>query len=562
MGDFNGWYPDATHLRHEANGYWYTTVWGAHPGQEYKFRINNGHQHLDRIDPYAARVTHSAGNGIIYNHGDFDWQGDNFRLADHNVLVIYEAHVGTLMSRWGGGPGGFEQVIHKLGHLNHLGVNALQLMPVMEFPGEYSWGYNPAHMFAVESTYGGPDMLKLLVREAHRYGVAVILDVVYNHFGPTDLDLWRFDGWSVDDHGGIYFYPDDRDRTPWGNTRPDYGRDEVRRFIHDNATMWLYDYHVDGLRYDMTPYIRSIDAGTQNDIPEGWEMIRRINHDIRASYPGRITIAEDLLSDSRITDQDHGAAFHSQWDPGFVHPVRRALVAFHDHERSVHDVVGAITGRLGDDVFNRVVYTENHDEDSNGHARLVTEINPFDHHGWHALKRSTLGAALVFTAPGIPMIFQGQEFAQGGWFSDEHPLDWFLNEANHGIVHLYRDLIALRVNTHGGTGGLTGQGLRIIHANPDDKIIAFQRFEHHGAGDDVLVVVNLAGEARQDYSIGVPAPGHWSLRFNSDSRMYSPLFGDQGSGDLTATPGHYDGMDAKVTLGIGAYSALIYAYHG
>jgi len=563
VGDFNGWYPDANHLTHEGNGYWYATVEGAHAGQQYKFRIHTGWRQLDKVDPYAARVTHSAGNGIIYNHGDFDWQGDDFRLANHNDLIIYEAHVGTLMTRWGGGPGGFEQVIHKLGHLNHLGVNALQLMPVMEFPGDYSWGYNPSHMFAVKSTYGGPDMLKLLVREAHRYGIAIIMDVVYNHFGPTDLDLWQFDGWSIDDRGGIYFYPDERAWTPWGNTRPDFGRDEVRRFIHDNAMMWLYDYHVDGLRYDMTPYIRSIGAGTDNDIPEGWEMIRRINLDIRNSYPGRITIAEDLLGDSRITgEEDESAAFHSQWDANFVHTVRAALTAYNDRDRSVAEVVGAISDKLDNDVFSRVIYTENHDEVSNGHARLVSEISPHDHHGWHALKRSTLGAALVFTSPGIPMIFQGQEFAQDGWFGDDRPIDWWLNEVNHGIVNLYRDLIALRLDARGGTAGLKGQGLRIIHASEESKVIAFQRFEHHGVGDDVVVVVNLSGENRMGYTIGMPAPGLWSLRFNSDSRMYSPLFSEQGSGDVVATPGDYDGMDAKATLGVGGYSVLVYAYHG
>ena len=126
-------------------------------------------------------------------------------------------------------------------------------MPVMEFAGDFSWGYNPAHIFAVESGYGGPDALKDLVKQAHRRGLALIVDVVYNHFGPSDLDLWQFDGWSENGKGGIYFYNDDRSSTPWGDTRPDYGRDEVRRFIHDNAMMWFYDFHVDGLRFDMTP---------------------------------------------------------------------------------------------------------------------------------------------------------------------------------------------------------------------------------------------------------------------------------------------------------------------
>ncbi|MCK7493864.1 MAG: alpha-amylase family glycosyl hydrolase [Comamonadaceae bacterium] len=109
-----------------------------------------------------------------------------------------------------------------------LGVNVVQVMPVAEFAGDYSWGYNPAHVFAVESAYGGPDAFKTFVKACHQRGLAVVLDVVYNHFGPSDLDLWRFDGWSENDKGGIYFYNDDRSSTPWGDTRPDYGREAVR----------------------------------------------------------------------------------------------------------------------------------------------------------------------------------------------------------------------------------------------------------------------------------------------------------------------------------------------
>jgi 1,4-alpha-glucan branching enzyme len=132
-------------------------------------------------------------------------------------------------------------------------------MPVMEFAGDRSWGYNPAHIFAVESAYGGPDGLKTFVREAHKRGIAVLLDVVYNHFGPSDLDLWRFDGWSENDKGGIYFYNDGRASTP-GRDAARLRRPEVRSFIRENALMWLRDYHIDGsLRHDR--YMRSVDGG-------------------------------------------------------------------------------------------------------------------------------------------------------------------------------------------------------------------------------------------------------------------------------------------------------------
>ena len=130
-----------------------------------------------------------------------------------------------------------------------------------------NWGsalfFNPTDIFAVESTYGRPEDLKAFVKEAHRLGLAVIIDVVYNHLGPGDLDLWQFDGWKKNGKGGIYFYNDWRAPTPWGETRPDYGRGEVRQFLRDNALYWLDEFRADGLRWDMTLFIRTIAQSEQ-----------------------------------------------------------------------------------------------------------------------------------------------------------------------------------------------------------------------------------------------------------------------------------------------------------
>jgi len=147
---------------------------------------------------------------------------------------------------------------------------------------------------------------KRFVTRAHEHHIAVILDVVYNHLGPSDLDLWQFDGWSENNRGGIYFYNDDRAHTPWGDTRPDYGRGEVRQYLLDNARMWLEEYHVDGLRFDGTVYIRTPTA-RQRRPADGWSLLQAINSLVAEKFPGRITIAEDLQNNKWLT-KDVGPA--------------------------------------------------------------------------------------------------------------------------------------------------------------------------------------------------------------------------------------------------------------
>jgi 1,4-alpha-glucan branching enzyme len=554
-GDFS---ESGVPLDSEDDGYWYGFVEGAAAGQKYRFTIVTGDRRLDRIDPYAAEVTNSVGSGVIYDHSAFDWEGDDFTPPTLDELVIYELHAGTFAAKSDGEVAGLEAVASRFDHLLRLGVNAIQLMPVAEFAGDVSWGYNPSHIFAVESAYGGPDALKTLVKEAHQAGLAVIQDVVYNHFGPTDLDLWQFDGWSENDKGGIYFYNDWRSATPWGDTRPDYGRGEVRQFIHDNAFSWLENFHLDGLRYDMTPYMRSVDGGG-TDIPEGWDLCRWINTDIRASYPRKILIAEDLHSNPAVSSTGpEGAAFHAQWDAQFVHPVREAVTVADDRWRSTDEVAGAIAYSYGD-AFARVIYTESHDEVANGKARVPEEVDPDDPTGYWAQKRSTLGAALVLTSPGIPMLFQGQEFLEGGWFRDTVALDWSQDSSFRGIVRLYRDLIGLRLNRDGRSAGLTGGGLNVFHNNDAANVLAFQRWRDHGPGDDVVVVVNLSAEILGEYRIGFPTGGTWKLLLNSDAKTYSDAFGDNESFDALAGDEPYDGFGASAELSIGPYSVLVYS---
>jgi 1,4-alpha-glucan branching enzyme len=561
VGSFNEWDPARDQMAPENGGTWSTESSAAAEGDEYRFHIRNGDLELSRIDPRARRLTNSTGNGIVYGAGGFDWGDEEFRTPDWNDLVIYELHVGTFAPGMQGQPGTLAGVRGRLEYLRSLGVGAIQLMPPFEFAGERSWGYNPAHPFAVDSSYGAPDDLKELVKEAHRTGIAVLLDVVYNHLGPSDLDLWQFDGWSENGKGGIYFYQDGRSSTPWGETRPDYGRPEVRSFLRDNAVQWLEEFRVDGLRWDATSYISSIGGEgyrARDRIEDGWRVMADVNAELADRFPGRLMIAEDMQSDRAVTKapRERGAGFGAQWDIGFVRAVRRALVTSSDSDRDVAAVTRALIVDRAD-AFKRVVYTESHDENANGGSRVPEEVWPGYAHSWASKKRATLGSALVLTAPGIPMLFQGQELVEGSWFSDEGGVDWGLRHRHAGLLQLHRDLISLRRNVFDVSRGLRGPSIAVHHVNEEQRVLAYHRWQNGGPRDDVIVLANFSATPLPDYRVGVPRAGRWRVRFNSDWDGYDPEFETVESVDANASKEPRDGLKYTIEVGLGPYSVVI-----
>ena len=563
-GTFNDWSGTATPLASEENGHWSTDVSKAKIGDEYRYLIHGPQGCLSRIDPYARKVTNSVGNGVIYDPGAFDWGDHDFHMATGNELVIYEMHVGTFNVREKGRPGTFDSAMEKFPYLQKLGINAVEVMPIAEFPGDFSWGYNPSHPFAVKSIYGGPDAFKQFVKAAHEHGIAVIVDVVYNHLGPSDLDLWQFDGWSENEKGGIYFFNDRRSHTPWGETRPDYGRDEVRQYICDNALMWFEEYHADGLRWDAIPYIRNIEGRNEdppNDIPEGWSLMQWINEEIKQRFPGKISIAEGMHNNASVIKDvaAGGAGFNAQWDSEFVNPVRMAVIGHDDGVRDLGALTKAIEYRYDLDVFRRVIFTESHDEVANGRSRVPEEIWPGKVDSWFSKKRSTLGGALVLTSPGIPMIFEGQELLEDRWFQDVVPIDWSRAEDQHGILGMYRDLIALRRNLSAVTRGLCGQNIHVHHFDDAAKVVAFHRWDKQGPTDSVIVVVNMTNRNCDDYIIGFPRAGLWKTRFNSDSYNYAPNFANHSTPDVEAHEETVDGLPCSGKICIGPYTVVIFS---
>ncbi|MDP7088082.1 MAG: alpha-amylase family glycosyl hydrolase, partial [Phycisphaerales bacterium] len=527
-------------------------------GHEYQFVMLSSGNTLWRNDPHARKLTSSNGKSIIVNPDQFDWQHDMV-TPNWNELVIYEMHAGTFgVVDDGAFPGNFAGIQAHFDHLESLGINAIELLPVNEFAGNQSWGYNPGHIFAVESYYGGPDQLKQLIDACHERGIAVLIDVVFNHLGPDDLGCWKFDGWSENDGGGIYFYNDERANTPWGDTRPNFSTDEVRQFLRDAVMQWMDEFHVDGLRVDGTRWIEWTDVGNN---PDGWSWMQWINDDVDALYPDKLIAAEDMSDNHWITkptDED-GAGFDTQWDPWFVHPIREVVEGTDDDWRNMWDVKNSIDFAYNDASFQRVIYTESHDEVANGRSRVPEAIWPGNPDSWYSKKRSTLAAGVVFTSPGIPMIFQGQEFLEDGWFTDTEPLDWSRAETHAGITELYRDLISLRLNKQGNTRGLMGEHVNVHHVNDWDKVVAWHRWMDGGEGDDVIVLANFRNQVWEDYRIGLPSEGLWKIRFNSDWQIYDPDYDGHPCDEVSAESIPWDGMPYSASFKFGPYTMGIFS---
>ncbi len=559
--------------------YWSVFVPEAVADSLYKFEVTNPNADTTGIaafwpwrhDPYAhdATAIDGAGNSVVVDRA-YDWSGNQFTASPRNELVVYELHIGTFNRTEAGVQGTFADVESKLRYIADLGFNAIEVMPAFDFDSTTSMGYNPALPFAMANAYGTTATMKDFIKAAHGAGLAVILDVVYNHFGPgLESCLRNFDGTTDPGWQGIYFYQDNRMLTPFGS-RPDFGRGEVRQYIRDHAIDFcLGELHADGLRLDSTIGIRhniehmngnDFDAG-QND--DGWTLLRWLGEEKRSLYSSAWIVCEDLQNDPELTKDAlfGGIGLDSQWDNWFLGRLRTMMTASNDGDRGVLDVAGAV-GKSYNTAgpFERVVYLESHDE-ANQKPRLPALIAPGDPNGYYARKRIVLGTALMMTAPGTPMIFMGQEFLESAPWTDSDPgygLDWSRLATFAGIVDAHRRLAQLRRNWDNNTRGLHGDSTEIIWSDPASGLLVYRRYALGGPGDDVLVVANLSAQAYPSFNVGFPAGGTWYLRFNSDWQQYSADFGNVGYNTTAEAIGNMN-QAFSGNVGVNAYSALIYS---
>ena len=400
-------------LERGPRGWWSAAAGLVRHGVDYAFSLDGGEPLPDPRAPWLPHGVHGPGRWL--DHGTFRWSDAAWRAAPLSRALFYELHVGTFSQE-----GTFDGAHQHLEHLRGLGVTHVELMPVASFPGRFGWGYDGVGLFAPHEPYGGPEGLKRLVDACHRAGLAVVLDVVYNHLGPEGNHLARFGPYFTERHG-----------TPWGPAVNLDGRgsDEVRRFLCDNALAWLRDYHFDGLRLDAVHGLHDSSA-----LPFLEQLARETRRLERELGRPLVLIAESDLNDPRLLapPEAGGHGLDALWSDDFHHALHVALtgertgyyadftgladlakalqrVYVHDGTYSPHRGRrhGRPIGDLGGERF--LGYLQNHDQVGNRAVgdRIGHRIGP---------EPQKIGAALVLAAPFVPLLFQGEEWGASAPF--------------------------------------------------------------------------------------------------------------------------------------------------
>jgi maltooligosyltrehalose trehalohydrolase len=549
--------------------FWQATIPGAVAGDRYGYRVNRGQLLPDPISRSQPDGVHASSE--IVDPDAFRWTDQHWRGVTMADYVIYELHIGTFTTE-----GTFDAAIRRLADLRALGVTAIELMPVGEFPGRRNWGYDGVQLYAPHHAYGGPAGLKRLVNAAHGLGLGVMLDVVYNHVGPEGNYLDQF---------GPYFT--DTYRTPWGRA-VNYdgpGSDGVRRWAHDNALYWVTEYHLDALRLDAVHGI--YDFGALGFLEELSDEVHEVGRQLGRKIQ---LMAESDLNDPRLVKppEEGGFGLDAQWADDFHHTLHSVLTGerqgYYQDFHGIADIADVYRepffyarryaphrqrthGRSSAGVPRQrfVVASQNHDQIGNrALGDRLTTLVPRD--------RQRLAAALVLLSPYIPLLFMGEEYGETAPFlyftehgdpalieavregrgrefaaigqsaepSDPQAEDTFVrsrlrwntrdSEEGQQALALYRDLLALRreepalrpgesdVHDHEGPGWLTV--LRLLPLTHDIH-------DHMRSRRALLCVFNLSGRV-QRVPVLPEMLGQWRLRLSTDAVGYG------GTGQHTA----------------------------
>jgi 1,4-alpha-glucan branching enzyme len=587
-------------LHPDGTGRWHGFLPGVGDRDEFKYRIVGPAGPGLKRDPYARELTELEWNCIV-RRSDFPWRSPVFTARPYPDWTIYQLHTGAFYApHWPRRAGTFLDVAAKLPYLAGLNINAVQLLPVQEFPGSFSLGYNGTDYFSPEMAFtvpdqetgayadllnpmlvdrglapwqaddlrGGMNQLKALVDLCHLHGLAVIFDLVFNHAGGDfgDESLWFFDRQLGANEvpprffNSLYFTDKD-----WaGGMVFDFRSNPVRQFLIDNALFFVEEYRVDGFRYDEISVIDHESYG------RGWDFCQDLTNTLRHFHPHVLQHAEYWPVNPVVIQEtaQGGAGFHTTMTDGPRIALRRVLDAASfpgDHPLPL----GALADQLGigylRDRWRGVNSIENHDlvllpknaNDHNRMPRVPAVADRADPRSWFARSRARVATGILLTAPGIPMVFMGQEFCEEKQWSDHLPgdahllIDWagFDNPSDprrRDFAAFFSALAGLR----SAFSGLRGEDFRIVHVHEQNRVLAFHRWIE-GQGHDVLVVAHLGNAHRLDYRIGFPGGGAWREIFNSDFYESLPnpsVTGNGGSVFAANQPEHGFAFSAPLTL--------------
>ncbi len=602
LGEFNSWNlaDPAGLLTNLGDETWAAFVPGVPGDSQYLFHLIGQAGPGYKRDPRARLLTEQPPfpncNCVLRNPSSFPWHNTDWRTPPFNDLVQYQLHVGTFRIGTRNLDGKFLDVALQVPYLAALGVNALQLMPIVEFPTTFSLGYNGTDYYSPENQYalydpaqlatyfaqinqlfaqrgqpgyadvsalaGSDNQLRALVDLCHVWGIAVLFDVVYNHAGGgfDPNSLWFLDLMPQGDNNNSLYFTNQG----WaGGLVFAYWNQNVNQFLIDNAVAFYQEYRIDGFRFDEISVA---------DAHGGWAMCQACTGTCRFVKPEAILIAEYWPVNPYVVlpPAQGGAGFDATWDDQLREAIRGAVAqssggagASVDLER----VAGALESFTLPAQWRAVNCVENHDIVKAGAGpRIPALADPGNHRSWYARSRSRVAAGLLFTAPGIPMLFMGQEFLEDKQWSDtpsDGLMPWWAgleggDKAMADHLRFTTDLIALRRRQP----ALRGEMVRVFHVHNQNRVLAFHRWLAD-SGQDVVVVASLNEATWWSYELGFPGPGQWLEVFNSDvyDNWVNPWCAGNG-GQIFAGGAPMHGMPASASIVIPANGMVVFARQG
>jgi 1,4-alpha-glucan branching enzyme len=565
VSDANHWDGRATPLRSlGSSGVWEIFIPDIGPGVKYKFDIlGRDGVWRQKADPMAfAAETAPATASVVfaseYEWGDGQWMHERASRPENQgptalPMSVYEVHLGS----WRVGLSYRELAVELVEHVQNLGFTHVELLPVAEHPFGGSWGYQVSSYYAPTSRFGNPDDFRYLVDKLHQAGIGVIVDWVPAHFPKDAWALAQFDGTSLYEHAD----PRRGEHPEWGTLIFDFGRREVRNFLVANASYWLEEFHIDGLRVDAVASMLYLDysrkdgewspnkyGGREN--LEAVEFLQEMNATVYRRSPGAVTMAEESTAWPGVTRATHlgGLGFGFKWNMGWMHdslgyvsrdPIHRQ---FHHHQ---------LTFSMMYAYSENYVLPLSHDEVVHGKGSLLGKM-PGDR--WQKLANLRAYLAFMWAHPGKHLVFMGAELGQEAEWSESRSLDWWLLDSpdHAGLSRLVADLN----HTYRATSALweldhDPAGFSWIDANDSgNNVFSFLRFggvDESGQPCALASVTNFANTVHEGYRIGVPHAGRWDEVLNTDSDAYTGSgVGNLGGVDALAEPWH--GQPASAIL--------------
>ncbi|WP_299837280.1 1,4-alpha-glucan branching protein GlgB [uncultured Tenacibaculum sp.] len=539
VGDFNYWTDQeyVLNVRWDASGIWEGFIPKVGKGNLYKYKIHSHNNGIvtEKADPYARRCEHPPKTASVVWDDPYTWDDTKWmkKRKKHNAVdapySVYEVHLGSWKKKFNDNNRSLSYVEladELVNYVKEMQFTHVELMPVMEYPYDPSWGYQITGYFAPTSRFGYPEDFKFLIDKFHQNDIGVILDWVPSHFPEDEHGLGFFDG------SHLYEHPDRRKgyHPDWKSLIFNYGRNEVKSFLISNAIFWLDQYHVDGLRVDAVASMIFLDYSRNygewepnmfggNEYLEAIDFLKELNEEVYASFPDVQTIAEESTAFPKISRPTYlgGLGFGMKWMMGWMHDSLKYFKKepiYRKHHQN--DLTFSMT----------YAFTENfmlplsHDEVVYGKQSIIGRM-PGDE--WQKFANLRLLYSYMYTHPGSKLLFMGGEFGQHTEWNFEGSLDWYILEYDFhkGAQDLVRDLNILykkypalheKQFEHGGFEW-------IAHDDHENSVLSYIR-KGKSAKDILITVCNMTPIPRENYRIGLPKKGKLVQVFNSDYKKY------------------------------------------